>query len=215
MFKKAIFISLLIILFDQFVKIYIKTHFILGEEYAVAGNWFILHFTENNGMAFGFEFAGSWGKLFLSTFRVLAISGLAYYMYQLCKQEAHKGHIISISMVFAGALGNILDSLFYGVMFNESYGQVAEFLPAAGGYAPMLYGKVVDMLYFPIIHSQFPTWMPIWGGEEFEFFSPVFNIADFSISCGVGLLILNQNKYFSKDETKVVDTESSVENKVD
>jgi signal peptidase II len=214
-FKKALLISTLIILFDQIVKIYIKTHFILGEEYAVAGNWFILHFTENNGMAFGFEFAGSWGKLFLSTFRVLAISGLLYYLYNLCKQKAHLWHIISISMVFAGALGNILDSLFYGVFFSDSYSQVAEFMPAAGGYAPMLYGKVVDMLYFPIIHSNFPAWFPIWGGEEFEFFSPVFNIADFSISCGVGLLVLNQNKFFNKPEEKSEESPTSEEKNID
>lgn len=201
-FRKAIIISFLVILFDQIIKVYIKTHFYLGEEYSVAGNWFILHFTENNGMAFGLEFEGSWGKLFLSSFRVIAISGLGYYVYYLCKTNAHKWYIISMALVFAGALGNIIDSVFYGVIFNESYNEIATFMPAEGGYSSLMYGRVVDMFYFPILHGTFPNWLPVWGGEEFEFFRPVFNLADFSISCGVGIMYLNQKKFFKDDLKK-------------
>lgn len=202
MFKKALLISAFIVVLDQFIKIYIKTHFYLGEEFPVLGNWFLLHFTENNGMAFGLELQGSWGKLLLSSFRVLAISGLGYYVYYLCKQNVHKWYIISMTMVFAGALGNIVDSVFYGVIFNESYNQLATIFPSEGGYAPIMFGRVVDMFYFPIINGVFPSWFPFWANEEFEFFRPVFNLADFSISCGVGIMILNQKKFFSEDEAK-------------
>jgi signal peptidase II len=212
-FKKALLISFFVLLIDQFVKIYIKTNYILDEEYAVAGNWFILHFTENNGMAFGLELQGSWGKLILTTFRIIAISALVYYLYYLCKTKAHKWYIYSIALVFAGALGNIIDSVFYGVIFNDSYQQVASFMPAEGGYSSLMFGKVVDMLYFPIIHGQFPAWFPIWGGENFEFFSPIFNIADFAISCGVGIMILNNRKFFD-EEKKIPDAKESQEVKI-
>ncbi len=171
----------------------------LGEEFNVAGNWFIIHFTENNGMAFGMELAGSYGKLFLSLFRVVAIIALAYYMYTLVKKQAPRGYVISIGLIFAGAFGNIIDSAFYGLIFNESYNEVATLFPSDGGYAPMLYGKVVDMFYFPIIEGHFPDWFPIWGSEEFLFFRPVFNLADTSISVGVGLILLNQKKYFAEE----------------
>lgn len=183
----------------------------LDEEYAVAGNWFILHFTENNGMAFGMELEGAWGKLLLSSFRVIAISVLIYYLHHLCKTNAHKWYIYSMSLVFAGALGNILDSVFYGVIFNDSFNQVATFMPAEGGYSSFMFGKVVDMLYFPIIHGQFPAWFPIWGGENFEFFSPIFNIADFAISCGIGIMILNNRKFFDDEKkSKEVDTQAEI-----
>jgi signal peptidase II len=150
-------------------------------------------------MAFGMELEGSFGKLLLSSFRVLAITGLGYYLFWLVKHNEKRGYIYCISLVFAGALGNLLDSAFYGIIFNDSYNEVATMFPKEGGYAPFLFGKVVDMFYFPMLHGHFPTWLPIWGGEDFLFFRPVFNFADFSISCGVALIILNQRKYFAEN----------------
>lgn len=170
----------------------------LGQEIVMFPNWGILHFTENNGMAFGMELEGSFGKLLLSSFRVLAISGLGYYLWWLVKNKENKGYIYCISLVFAGALGNLIDSAFYGIIFNDSYNQIAEIFPKEGGYAPFLFGKVVDMFYFPMLSGHFPDWFPMWGGEDFLFFRPVFNFADFSISMGVGLIILNQKKYFAE-----------------
>ena len=170
----------------------------LGQEIVMFPNWGILHFTENNGMAFGMELEGNVGKLLLSSFRILAISGLGYYLYWLVKNKENRGYIYCIAMVFAGALGNLIDSAFYGLMFNDSYNQVATLFPKDGGYAPFLFGKVVDMFYFPMISGHFPSWFPFWGGEDFLFFRPVFNFADFSISMGVGIIILNQKKYFAE-----------------
>lgn len=181
----------------------------LGQEIVLFPNWGIIHFTENNGMAFGMELEGSFGKLLLSSFRVLAIAGLGYYLYWLVKNKENKGYIYCISLVFAGALGNLLDSAFYGILFNDSYNQVATLFPKDGGYAPFLFGKVVDMFYFPMFNGHFPGWLPIWGGEDFIFFRPVFNFADFSISCGVAFIILNQRKYFAetvKDNQKTETT---------
>lgn len=196
--KNPLVIVLSVLFFDQLIKVIIKTSFMLGEEIHVAGDWFIIHFTENNGMAFGMELGGETGKLILSLFRVIAISGLGYYLYTIVKKKELTGFIICISLIFAGAMGNLIDSMFYGILFDDSYGQVASFLPADGGYASLLHGKVVDMFYFPIIQGHFPSWFPIWGGEDFEFFRPVFNLADMSISFGVGFLILNQKKYFAE-----------------
>lgn len=188
----------------------------LGQEIIVFPNWFILHFTENNGMAFGMELEGNYGKLILSTFRLLAISGLGYYLYWLVKNKENRGYIYCIALVFAGAFGNIIDSAIYGVIFNESYNQVATLFPADGGYAPLLFGRVVDMFYFPIINGHFPDWMPIWGGEDFTFFRPVFNLADFSISLGVGIIIFNQRTYFaeSNKEEPVTASEPHINNEV-
>lgn len=210
--KKPLILVIIILLIDQTIKLWIKNNMYLGQEIVMFPNWGILHFTENNGMAFGMELEGSFGKLLLSSFRVLAISGLAYYLFWLVKNNENKGYIYCISLVFAGALGNLIDSAFYGLMFNESYNQVATFMPKEGGYAPFLFGKVVDMFYFPMISGHFPTWLPIWGGEDFLFFRPVFNFADFSISMGVGLIILNQKKYFAekKDESSILTSTSSV-----
>ena len=183
---------------DQVIKLWIKSNMYLGQEIVLFPNWGIIHFTENNGMAFGMELEGSYGKLLLSSFRVLAIAGLGYYLYWLVKNKENRGYIYCIALVFAGALGNLLDSAFYGIIFNESYNQVATMFPKEGGYAPFLFGRVVDMFYFPMLHGHFPTWFPIWAGEDFIFFRPVFNFADFSISLGVGLIILNQKKYFAE-----------------
>lgn len=171
----------------------------LGQEYQIF-DWFIIHFTENNGMAFGLEFAGDWGKLILSIFRICAVSVIGYVLYMIIEKGYPKGLIASTSLVFAGALGNILDSVFYGVMFTDSYNRVAELFPEGGGYAPMLYGKVVDMLYFPLIRGYFPEWLPIWGGEYFVFFRPVFNIADSAITVGIAIIVLFQSKYLKTDE---------------
>jgi signal peptidase II len=198
--KKPIILILAILFFDQLIKIYIKTHFFLGEEVAVLGDWFILHFTENNGMAWGLELGGEWGKLVLSVFRILFVAGIGWYLYRLTKEKADTLYIISLSLIFAGAVGNILDSVFYGVIFTDSVYQIATFMPVDGGYSPLLYGKVVDMFYFPLIEGHFPEWFPVWGTEQFIFFRPVFNLADMSISAGVGLIVLFQKRFF--DETK-------------
>ncbi len=195
--KKPLLLIFLILIIDQALKIWVKTNMYLGQEYILFPNWGILHFTENNGMAFGMELEGSYGKLLLSSFRLLAISGLAYYLYWLVKHKENIGYIYCIALIFAGAFGNIIDSAFYGLIFNESYHQVATLFPEEGGYAPFLFGRVVDMFYFPMFSGNFPNWFPVWGGEDFLFFRPVFNVADFSISLGVGLIILNQKKYFA------------------
>lgn len=169
----------------------------MGQDIAIA-DWFYIHFTENPGMAFGLEFGGKWGKIALSIFRLLAIGGLGYWLLKLIKTRASGVAVTAVSLIFAGAIGNMLDSLFYGLLFSDSYGKIATFLPAAGGYAPFLQGHVVDMLYFPLISGNFPDWLPIWGGDYFIFFRPIFNLADTAISVGVGLLLLFQKRIFPK-----------------
>ena len=196
--KKPLLIVFLVLLIDQFIKIYIKTHFFLGEEVHLAGDWAIIHFTENNGMAYGMEFGGEFGKLFLSVFRIIAVGAIGYYVWTLCKKKEDMLYITCIALIFAGALGNIIDSAFYGMIFSDSNYEVARFMPDEGGYATFLHGKVVDMFYFPVIEGHFPSWFPIWGSEEFVFFRPVFNFADFSISAGVALIILYQKRFFGK-----------------
>jgi signal peptidase II len=197
--KTALAVILIIIFIDQLVKLWIKTHMVLGQEFKVT-DWFLIHFTENNGMAFGLELGGSAGKLFLSIFRIIAIGAIGWYLYKIVKDLAPTGLIIAIAMIFAGALGNLIDSAFYGLIFNESYYQVAQFLPQDGGYAGFLHGKVVDMLYFPLIEGHFPQWVPFWGGEEFQFFRPVFNIADSSITVGVSIILIFQKKFFKEEK---------------
>ena len=200
--KKSILIIFLVLIADQVLKIWIKTHMTLGQEINVAGNWFILHFTENEGMAFGLTFGGAAGKLILSIFRIIAVIFIGYYIYRLRKRSPHPGLIISFSLIMAGALGNIIDSAFYGIIFNQSsYHTVATMFPPEGGYNSFLHGKVVDMLYFPVIETIMPEWVPFWGGEQFIFFRPVFNIADSSITTGVFLLLIFQKKFFTKNET--------------
>lgn len=205
--KKAIFIVFLILIADQIFKFWIKTNMTLGQEISVAGNWFILHFTENEGMAFGITFGGAAGKLALSIFRIIAVIIIAIYISRLSKRSTHPGLITSFSLIMAGALGNILDSAFYGLIFSESsYHTVAALFPPEGGYASFLHGKVVDMLYFPVIDTILPEWVPFRGGEPFIFFRPVFNIADASITTGVLLLIIFQKKFFAKKEQQSCDT---------
>ncbi len=199
--KKAAIIVLSILFLDQALKFWIKTTFYMGESHAMLGQWFFLHFTENEGMAFGMKLGGNYGKLLLSLFRIVAVTIIGWWLYRVAKKGAGNLLIVCISLILAGALGNIIDSAFYGLVFNEStYMQIASFMPENGGYGTFLHGKVVDMLYFPIIETHYPAWFPVWGGEEFIFFRPVFNIADSSITTGVLILIFFQKKVFSLSE---------------
>jgi signal peptidase II len=202
--KKAVIIILLVLILDQALKFFVKTTMYLGESHGILGNWFYIHFTENEGMAYGMKLGGSFGKLFLSLFRIIAVIIIGWWLHKVVKQNGSLGLIICISLIMAGAIGNIIDSMFYGLIFNDPSGvcvnQVATLFPKEGGYAGFLHGKVVDMLYFPIIESRFPSWFPFWGGEEFVFFRPVFNIADSSITVGVFMLIIFQRKFFKSRE---------------
>ncbi len=194
----ALFIALLLVV-DQVVKIWVKTHMTLNESITVFRNWFFIRFIENPGAAYGMELGGDYGKLILSLFRLVAIVLLCIYINRLLKKgTTTRGMLVGLSLVIAGAIGNVIDSAFYGIFFTEStFMSVAEFTNG-GGYASFLHGKVVDMLYFPIIKSTYPAWFPWVGGEPFEFFSPIFNIADSYISVGVLYLIIFQRKAFLK-----------------
>ncbi|MBI9054606.1 MAG: lipoprotein signal peptidase [Bacteroidales bacterium] len=193
---KSVLIILLVLIIDQTFKMWIKTHMILGQEYKILGDWFIIHFTENNGMAFGMEFWGKNGKIFLTLFRIVAVFGIGWYMKILIQQKAPKMVVISIALILAGALGNIIDSVFYGVIFNESFYQVAEFFPQGGGYTTWFQGRVVDMLYFPVFSGHYPSWFPFWSNQEFIFFRPVFNIADSAITLGVVYILMFERSFF-------------------
>ncbi len=199
--KKAAIIIFLILLVDQISKVYIKTHFILGEEIRVF-EWFRILFVENEGMAWGAKIPGEYGKLFLTLFRLVAIVGIGYWLWDSVRKKSPRILIISIALIFAGAFGNIIDSVFYGIIFSDSHHQVASFLAEGGGYGTLFHGKVVDMLYFPLWKGYLPEWIPFWGGDYFTFFEPVFNIADSSISTGVGLLIVFNKKAFPKKTEK-------------
>lgn len=207
--KRPLIIIFIVLLVDQVSKFLVKTNMYLGQEFNVVGDWFIIHFTENNGMAFGMEFGGDYGKIFLSVFRIFAVAGIGWYLHHLVKTKAHPGYINCMALVFAGAFGNIIDSVFYGRLFSDSFNRIAEFLPEEGGYAPLLQGKVVDMLYFPIIQGHFPSWFPIWANEEFLFFRPVFNVADAAITVSVACIILFQKRYFKEEK----DSENSIKEK--
>lgn len=195
--KKSIFIIILILLVDQISKFYIKTHFSLGDSVKVF-SWFQILFVENEGMAWGAKIPGQYGKLFLTLFRLLAIVGIGYWLWDSIRKNASRVLIVSIALIFAGAFGNIIDSVIYGLIFSDSHHQVATLFPEDGGYGTLFHGKVVDMLYFPLWKGYLPDWLPFWGGKFFTFFDPVFNIADMSISTGVGLLIVFNKKAFPK-----------------
>ena len=194
--RKIFITTAILVLADQILKIWIKTHMKLGQEFQIF-DWFIIHFTENNGMAFGMEFGGATGKIFLTLFRIIVVTAGIYYVKSIIKPHFPNGALIALGLIIGGAIGNIIDSSFYGLAFNESYNNVATFLPQSGGYAPFLHGKVVDMFYFPLINSHFPNWLPIWGGEHFIFFRPIFNIADAGISVGIFLILLFYRKEFN------------------
>ncbi len=211
--KHLALIILGIILADQGVKFYIKTHFFVGEEINVLGSWFKLHFIENEGMAWGWKFGGDIGKIVLTLFRLAAVVWGVFLLKDFIDKKYHKGFIICAGMIFAGALGNLLDSMFYGLIFENSdpYLQnVAHLFPKGGGYTGFLHGRVVDMLYFPLISTVLPSWIPFMGGKQFDFFEPVFNIADASISVGVVTILIFQNVFFKKDESKETVAEDSV-----
>lgn len=202
--KKTLLLIFVILLIDQISKIYIKTHFQLYENVTVL-SWFKITFIENDGMAWGTKLSDLFSflsedtaKLILTLFRIIAVTGIGFWLFSVVKKKKTKTLTFAISIIFAGALGNILDSVFYGVLFSDSYGNVASFLPHDGGYAPMFYGKVVDMLYFPIWSGILPEWIPFLGDRHFSFFDPVFNIADMAISTGIGILILFNKKAFGE-----------------
>ncbi|MEZ7948440.1 MAG: lipoprotein signal peptidase [Macellibacteroides fermentans] len=201
----AVLIILILLTADQALKIWIKTHMQLHESIEIT-KWFYLYFTENPGMAFGIEVIG---KLFLSVFRIIAVGFIGYYLYGLVKKNYSFRFIACIALIWAGAMGNIIDSIFYGVVFDHSYGQVATFMPAGGGYETWLHGKVVDMFYFPIVQTVMPEWVPVWGGEEFVFFRPIFNLADSAICVGVFVLLIFYRHTLSislAKETKATET---------
>ena len=183
-YTKPLLIIFLVLLADQVLKTWIKTNMYIGQEFKIIGNWFIIHFTENNGMAFGLEFGGEFGKLALSLFRIFAVAGIGYGLHYLIQKKYHRGLILNVALIFAGALGNIIDSVLYGKIY---------------GYAELFHGRVVDMFYFPIMEGHFPTWFPVWAGEEFVFFRPVFNIADAAISVGVIIILIFQKTYFKEE----------------
>ena len=195
--KHAFLIILLVLIIDQWSKIYIKTHFILNEAVTVF-SWFQIYFVENEGAAWGTKIPGEYGKLILTLFRIVAVIGIGYWLVSSVRKQQPKILIICISLILAGALGNIIDSVFYGIIFDHSYGNIAT-LFAENPYGTLLHGKVVDMFYFPIIDTTLPSWIPIWGGERFRFFEPVFNVADSAICIAVGLMILYHKKIFPKN----------------
>lgn len=196
--KRSVLIILSVLVADQALKLWVKLGFFLGDSIPLFGqghDWAYLQFVENRGMAFGLEFGGGFGKIALTLFRIVAVIGIGYLLVRAIKDRRNNWLVVSLSLIFAGAMGNIIDSAFYGMIFDASTPfHKAVLFPADGGYAPFLHGAVVDMFYFPLMHGHFPQWMPIWGGEEYEFFRPVFNIADAAISVGVVMLILVQRK---------------------
>jgi signal peptidase II len=204
--RSAFLLIALVIIVDQALKIWIKTSFPYGHVMDMAGQkWAQLYFIENPGMAWGMELGGNWGKMILTLFRLAAVIFGTWYLVRIVKQRYSTGFIVCASLIYAGALGNLIDSMFYGMIFTESsYAQIARAFPPEGGYGGFLHGKVVDMLYFPMVKSTFPDWMPGLGGTSFEFFSPIFNIADASISIGVITLLLFQKRFLHRDETAVV-----------
>ena len=218
--KKASLLIILILLIDQISKIYVKTHLVIGED-TVVFNWFNILFIENPGMAWGTKISDfvtfisdSSAKVSLTIFRIIAVFFIGYWLLDSVKRKASRILVIGVSLIFAGALGNIIDSVFYGVLFADSNGSIAQFLPEGGGYAKLLQGKVVDMLYFPLWKGYLPEWLPVWGGKYFTFFEPVFNVADVAISTGVGMLLVFNKKAFKnssiEEELQNINTSEEV-----
>lgn len=211
----------LVLILDQWLKFYIKLNIEYGQGFEILGlSWAKIHFVENKGMAFGMSFGGDTGKLILSLFRLIMVAFLSYMIIQMIKAKEKTGLLISFALIIAGAFGNIIDSAFYGMIFSASpyHGGLAELFPEGGGYSRFLHGKVVDMFYFPMIKSNYPEWFPFGlGGRNFEFFRPVFNIADASISCGVALILMFHSNFFLNDKKKnnvaaPINAEESVQN---
>ena len=202
-----------IVVVDQLVKIWIKTHLHIGEDIALIGDWCHLHFIENEGFAFGTAFGGAIGKLILSTFRIVMSGLIIWYIVKKIKENGRTSLIICLTLILAGAIGNIIDSCFYGLIFSESSYDVAVFFPPEGGYAPLFLGKVVDMFYFPLFEFNWPQWMPLVGGSHFEFFNAIFNVADAAITIGVIWLIL-ELVFFQKNEEDVSKKEKNIEAEV-
>ncbi|MEY2950702.1 MAG: hypothetical protein RLZZ248_1903 [Bacteroidota bacterium] len=206
---------LIVLTIDQSLKIWVKTHMEYGEEFRILGlDWALIHFVENNGMAFGLSLGGEYGKLVLSIFRIIAVGFLVYYLNFLLNGGAKRGILISFSLILAGAIGNIIDSAVYGMIFSEStyHGGLAEIFPEAGGYSSFLHGKVVDMFYFPIINGFLPDWLPLWGGKHILFFQPVFNVADASISLGVINMLLFNRTFFANQKIEETEEEKKESN---
>lgn len=211
-YKLPIITVFAVLFIDQCIKLYIKSNYPIGEVHRFF-DWCRITFTENPGMAFGLEFGGIYGKLALSLFRIIAVFAGFFYIKKIVNEGEHKGFIVCSSLILAGALGNILDSAFYGLLFSESTEyDIAKFLPSGSGYTGFLQGHVVDMFYFPIYEGNFPNWLPIWGGEHFEFFNAIFNFADMAISFGVGIILVFQSVFFKTKkhtEEKIVITQDN------
>lgn len=209
-FSKPIILIVVTLILDQALKLWIKLNMTLGQEFSILGDRGFIHFTENNGMAFGLELGGEAGKLILSLFRIIAIGAIGYGIHYMVKKKYPQGLVLCVSLIFAGALGNMIDSAFYGMFFSEStWYDKAQLFPPEGGYSSFLHGKVVDMFYFPLISGHYPSWLPIWGGQDFIFFRPVFNLADTAISLGVIIILIFQKTYFKEEEDTEIGREGS------
>ena len=210
----AILTIVLSLVIDQVTKIWVKLTMQSGDEFSYIGNWARIHFVENEGMAFGMSFGAGMGKFLLTFFRIIAVGFISYYLAQQIKdKKSSKGFVFALSLILVGAVGNIIDSIFYGHIFSHSDGQVAKLFPLGGGYASWFHGRVVDMFYFPIYRGILPNWIPFFGGKFFEFFQFIFNVADACITIGVFIILIFQKKFF-KEETKAISTEETTEEAV-
>ena len=210
----AVLTIVLSLVIDQVTKIWVKLTMQSGDEFSYIGNWARIHFVENEGMAFGMSFGAGMGKFLLTFFRIIAVGFISYYLAQQIKdKKSSKGFVFALSLILVGAIGNIIDSIFYGHIFSHSDGQVAKLFPLGGGYSSWFHGRVVDMFYFPIYRGILPNWIPFFGGKFFEFFQFIFNVADACITIGVFIILIFQKKFF-KEETKAISTEETTEEAV-